>query len=235
MLAVGSYLTVFDAANRNILETFQLPSPVNGHHFKVLYITTLISGVLLFIACITNVLGAFVASFSPRNNTKLISIALLGATIYILLLATVIQLTGGSYGNAISIELSYENYVKDYSGIFHKRYFTDRQRINQSSIDKLHQVLKCCGPEGPDSYENMSNIPSSCCKVFYNATECDTADFMQIYNEGCLERTYVSMLLYVYEFFKLIALGVLSTTILYLVAVVTAGMLLFVLMVEKRR
>ena len=73
-----------------------------------------------------------------------------------------------------------------------------------------------------------------CCKVFNNDTVCDTADRSQVYTQGCIERTYEDVVIYVYEFFKFVALGVLSTTILYLVAVVTAGMLLFVLMVEKR-
>ena len=232
LLGIGSYLIIFDAATRKILETFQLPTPVNQHHFKVLYITTLIGGVLQLLACFSNLSGAWIASFYPRKNTKMISISLLGFSIYVLLLITVIQVTGGSYGNAISSELTYENYEKVYTVKFNEKYFSERKALNRSTIDKLHQVLKCCGPEGPDSY--VSEIPSSCCKVFKNDTVCDTANTTQIYTQSCIERTYEDVVLYVYEFFTFVALGVLSTTILYLVAVVTAGMLLFVLMVEKR-
>ena len=233
LLGIGSYMIIFDTATRNILEAFQLPTPVNQHHFKVLYITTLIGGVLQFLACLTNLSGAWIASFSPRNNTKMISISLLGFSIYVLLLITIVQITGSSYGNAISSELTYENYEEVYTVKFNERYFSGRNALNRSTIDKLHQVLKCCGPEGPDSY-NVSEIPTSCCKVFNNDTVCNTADRTQIYTQGCTERTYEDVVLYVYDFFKFVAWGVLSTTILYLVAVVAAGMLLFVLMVEKR-
>ena len=52
--------------------------------------------------------------------------------------------------------------------------------------------MKCCGPEGPDSY-NVSEIPSSCCKVSKNDTVCNTADRTQIRTQSCIERTYEDM------------------------------------------
>ena len=233
LLAVGSYLSLFETVTRDILEAFQLPTPVNQHHFKVFYVTTLISGVLLFISCVMNLVGAWIASFSPRKKTKMVSIFLLGFAIYISLLVAVIQLTGGAYGNSISYDLSYENYEDRYIPIFRDRYNRDRTNENSSSIDKLHQILECCGYIGPDSYSTTVDIPFSCCRELNNNTVCDTNNVTQIYTQGCVERTYEAWLIYVYEFFKLIALAVLSSTILYPVAVATAGMLLFVMMIEK--
>ena len=230
LLAVGSYLSLFESVTRDILKEFQLPSPVNKHHFNVFYVTTLLSAVLLFITCVMHLLGAWITSFSSRKRTKMVSIFLLGFAIFISLLVAIIQLTGGSYGNSISLDLSYENYENTYVPKFREIYFHPE---NSSNIDKLHQVLECCGPIGPDGYSSIADIPFSCCRELSNGTMCDKNNSAQLFTQGCVERTYESWLLYVYEFFKLIALAVLSSTILYPVGVATSGMLIFVLMIEK--
>ena len=234
LLAIGSYLSLFESVTKDILIEFQLPSPINKHHFNVFYITTLISGVLLFIACLMQLMGAWIACFSSRKRTKTVSLFLLGFAIYISLLVAVIQLTGGSYGNSISFDLSYERYADTYTPKFREIYLYPRASENSSNIDRLHQVLECCGTFGPDSFSSTADIPFSCCRQLSNYTVCDRNDATQLFQLGCVERTYETWLIYVFEFFKLIALAVLSSTLLYPVAVATAGMLLFILMIEKQ-
>ena len=226
-------MTVFEEATRNFLSRFQLSSPIHAHHFRKLYLTTVISGVILLTVCVLNLIGGCLAIFAYKKRIKVMSLFILCLTVHLLLVIIALQLIGGSYGYTLTEKLTYEAYVERYTVKFEAMYFHSNQ--STAKTDVLHQLLRCCGVNGTADYAKRNlPTPKSCCLLLGNSTDCNTEDLIHVHGSGCVDRMYEVGVKYVYEFFRVTSLCVGTSTLFHLVAIVCIGMLIFVIMVQKR-